>query len=189
MTNSEIVTILDFNGYIELFYFQTLRNAASHICYSLSVGFGGILSMASYNPPDRNPFAVAAIITLADAVMSMFGGFSVFSVLGFMATQLNLPISEVVQSGTALAFVAYPEAMSRLPLPWLWSFLFFIMILILGVSTQFGFAESICTAIYDQFPATRKHRAFLVYGVCFVLFLCGLIICTRVSSLKMNFKP
>uniref|UniRef100_A0A914Z024 Uncharacterized protein n=1 Tax=Panagrolaimus superbus TaxID=310955 RepID=A0A914Z024_9BILA len=119
-----------------------LRNAASHICYSLSIGFGGMISMASYNPSHHNPYATAATLTIADGLMSLFGGLSVFSVLGFMSKQLNVPIDEVIQSGTGLAFVAYPEAMSRLPLPWLWSFLFFVMIWILGVSTQFGFVET-----------------------------------------------
>ena len=153
--------------------------------------------MASYNPSSHNPYVTAATIVLADGAMSIFGGLSVFAVLGFMANQLNLPIDEVIQSGTGLAFVAYPEAMSRLPLPWLWSFLFFglfrhtifvtkgsrspVMIWILGVSTQFGFVESICTAISDQFPATRKHRALIVYAICFLLWCCGIIMCTRVS--------
>uniref|UniRef100_A0A7E4VEG9 Transporter n=1 Tax=Panagrellus redivivus TaxID=6233 RepID=A0A7E4VEG9_PANRE len=164
----------------------TLRNAASHICYSLSVGFGGMLSMASYNPSHHNPYSTAITLTVADAIMSLFGGLSVFSVLGFMSKQLNLPIDQVIQSGTGLAFVAYPEAMSRLPLPWLWSFLFFFMILILGVSTQFGFAECICTAIYDLFPSTQKHRAFIVYGVCFILWCCGLVLCTRAGIFYFN---
>ena len=42
--------------------------------------------------------------------MSVFGGTAVFCVLGFMAKQLGQPIDRVVQSGTGLAFVAYPEA-------------------------------------------------------------------------------
>lgn len=63
-----------------------------------------------------------------------------------MASQLDLKIDQVVQSGTGLAFIAYPglffyhlkvkvikqaklnltlEAMSRMPMPWLWSTLFF----------------------------------------------------------------
>lgn len=29
-------------------------------------------------------------------------------ILGFMSAQLNIPISKVVQSGTGVAFIAYP---------------------------------------------------------------------------------
>uniref|UniRef100_A0AC35G1G4 Uncharacterized protein n=1 Tax=Panagrolaimus sp. PS1159 TaxID=55785 RepID=A0AC35G1G4_9BILA len=163
-----------------------LRNAASHICYSLSIGFGGMISMASYNPSSHNPYITAATLTVADGIMSLFGGLAVFSILGFMSKQLNVPIDEVIQSGTGLAFVAYPEAMSRLPLPWLWSFLFFVMIWILGISTQFGFVEAICTAIYDQFPATQRHRSLLVYTICFILWCCGILICTRAGIFYFN---
>uniref|UniRef100_A0A914Y032 Uncharacterized protein n=1 Tax=Panagrolaimus superbus TaxID=310955 RepID=A0A914Y032_9BILA len=163
-----------------------LRHAASQICYSLSIGSGGLHTLASYNPPTHNVYKTAAIITAADGIMSLLGGISVFSILGFMSSSLEVPIEEVVQSGIGLAFVAYPEAMSRLPLPWLWSFLFFVMIWILGVSTQFGFVESICTAIYDQFPVTRNHRSLLVYGICFILWCCGIIMCTRAGIFYFN---
>jgi solute carrier family 6 amino acid transporter-like protein 5/7/9/14 len=98
-----------------------------------------------------------------------------------MATQLDLQIDQVVQSGTGLAFIAYPEAMSRMPLPWLWSTLFFSMLFILGISSQFGLAEVMITALYDQCPSLRKHKSYLAIGVCFALFCLGLIMTTRVS--------
>lgn len=112
-----------------------------------------------------------------------------------MATQLDLEIDQVVQSGTGLAFIAYPglctinflivknlEAMSRMPLPWLWSILFFSMLFILGISSQFGLAEVMITALYDQCPSLRKHKSYLAIGVCFTLFCLGLIMTTRVKN-------
>jgi SNF family Na+-dependent transporter len=50
-------------------------------------------------------------------------------------------LSKSIILGTSLIFVAYPEAISRMPLPWLWSFLFFCMLFLLGVASQFGMAE------------------------------------------------
>jgi solute carrier family 6 amino acid transporter-like protein 5/7/9/14 len=96
-----------------------------------------------------------------------------------MATQLELQIDEVVQSGTGLAFIAYPEAMSRMPMPWLWSLCFFGMLFILGISSQFGLAEVMITALHDQFPSLRRHKSYLAIGVCFTLFCLGLIMTTR----------
>uniref|UniRef100_A0A915M4C9 Uncharacterized protein n=1 Tax=Meloidogyne javanica TaxID=6303 RepID=A0A915M4C9_MELJA len=164
----------------------TWRAAATQVCYSLSVGFGGILSLSSYNPRTHNCYRDAFIITMADGFMSIFGGTAVFSVLGFMSKQLNAKIQTVVQSGTGLAFIAYPEAMSRMPLPWLWSFLFFLMLFVLGISSQFGLAEVMITAIYDQFPAVRPYRGWLAVGVCGSLFLVGLIMCTRSGIFFFN---
>ncbi|KAI6232608.1 Snf-9 [Aphelenchoides fujianensis] len=158
---------------------ETWKAAATHVCYSLAIGFGGLFSLSSFNAHNHNCFRDAFIITVADGFMSMFGGTAVFSVLGFMAKQLNLDIDQVVQSGTGLAFIAYPEAMSRMPMPWLWSLLFFLMLFILGISSQFGLAEVMITAIYDQCPSLRKHKTYLACGVCFVLFCMGLIMTTR----------
>lgn len=56
--------------------------------------------------------------------------------MGYLAGQMHMPIDEVVQSGAGLAFIAYPEAVVRMPLPNLWAVLFFLMLFILGLGSQ-----------------------------------------------------
>ncbi|KAE9549322.1 hypothetical protein FO519_007473 [Halicephalobus sp. NKZ332] len=154
--------------------------AATQVCYSLAVGFGGLMSLSSYNPPTQNCFRDAIIITCADGFMSIFGGTAVFSVLGFMAKKQGVPIDKVVSDGLGLAFIAYPEAMNQISwAPWFWAFLFFSMLFLLGMSSQFGLAEVMCTALYDQIPAARGHRVKIVAVVCGFLFLGGLIMTTK----------
>lgn len=83
--------------------------------------------------------------------------------------------------GASLAFVAYPEAVARLPISPLWSFLFFFMLLTLGMGTQFTIVETIVTTITDTFPTQlRKRKIFVLIGVCIVCFLAGLILCSQV---------
>ncbi|RXG57635.1 Sodium- and chloride-dependent glycine transporter 2 [Armadillidium vulgare] len=60
--------------------------------------------------------------------------------------------------GAGLAFVAYPEAVARLPLSPVWSVLFFAMLLTLGLGTQFTILTTITTTITDDFPVTSRKE-------------------------------
>ena len=59
---------------------------------------------------------------------------------------------------TGLAFIVYPEALARLPWPWLWSILFFFMLFFLGLDSEFALLETALTALYDGVPRLRNHR-------------------------------
>jgi len=154
-------------------------DAATQIFYSLGPAFGGLITLASYNQRNANCQRDAVVIALANSGTSIFAGFVIFSILGFMAEELGIEVSEVVEGGTALAFVAYPTAITKLPCSPLWSFLFFTMLLTLGLDSQFTMVESIITAIYDEFPSLRNHKFIVVGSVSLTGFILGLPICLQ----------
>ena len=123
------------------------------------------MTMASYNKFDNNCHRDALIIAFSNCATSIFAGFVIFSIVGFMAKQASLPVDEVNQGGPGLAFIAYPEAVTQMPFPQLWSFLFFSMLICLGLATQFTLTESITTAIMDQHTDLRNHKGKVV-GAC-----------------------
>lgn len=76
------------------------------------------------------------MVTFTNLFTSIFAGLVIFSILGFLAKQMNVPIDKVVDSAEGLAFIAYPEAVVQMPVPHLWAILFFVMLFILGLGSQ-----------------------------------------------------
>lgn len=107
-----------------------------------------------------------------------------------------------------MAFIAYPDALSKLPISPLWSILFFVMLITLGLDSQFAgigkekiylsikkisnqifdlnydlSTEVITTCLQDAYPQVLKSkRGLITIAVCIVLFLLGLPCVTGVSK-------
>ncbi|XP_049627781.1 sodium-dependent proline transporter isoform X2 [Suncus etruscus] len=153
--------------------------AALQIFYSLGVGFGGLLTFASYNTFHQNIYRDTFIVTLGNAITSILAGFAIFSVLGYMSQELDVPVDQVAKAGPGLAFVVYPQAMTMLPLAPFWSFLFFFMLLTLGLDSQFAFLETIVTAVTDEFPYYLRPKKAVFSGlICVSMYLMGLVLTT-----------
>jgi SNF family Na+-dependent transporter len=95
-----------------------------------------------------------------------------FGLSGELKRQLGVErIEDVVKSGQGLAFIAYPEAVSLLAVPPLWSFLFFFMLFLLGLDSEFALLETVLSGIYDLIPKTRKHKPLVTLALASALFL------------------
>lgn len=66
------------------------------------------------------------------------------------------------------------QAVLNMPWPHFWSVLFFLMMFTLGMGSQFGGIEAICTSLIDQWPHLRQHHWRVTAGVCLCCFLAGL---------------
>ncbi|GFT49829.1 sodium- and chloride-dependent glycine transporter 2 [Nephila pilipes] len=158
-----------------LLSFKVWGDAATQIFYSVGAAWGAVLTMSSYNKFNNNVYRDAMLIPIINCGTSIFAGFVVFSIIGFMAHETGNSIEEVVSEGPGLAFVAYPEAISRLPLSPLWSIMFFVMLFAIGLDSQFGMFETIISAFEDEFPYLLKERkTSFTAVVCLMMFLLGL---------------
>ncbi|XP_038179750.1 inactive sodium-dependent neutral amino acid transporter B(0)AT3 isoform X3 [Arvicola amphibius] len=61
-------------------------DAATQIFFSLSLAFGGHIAFASYNPPRNNCEKDAVTIALVNSMTSLYASITIFSVMGFKAT-------------------------------------------------------------------------------------------------------
>ncbi|XP_058490060.1 sodium- and chloride-dependent GABA transporter 2-like [Solea solea] len=161
---------------------QVWMEAGAQIFFSYNVGYGSLIVLGSYNQYNNNCYRDCLWLCLLNSGTSLVAGFVVFSVLGFMAHEQGIPISEVAESGPGLAFIAYPQAVAMMPLPQLWSICFFIMLILLGLDTQFVAMEVVMTSITDMFPTViRKagRRECLLLLFCLICFFSQLVMITE----------
>ncbi|XP_071959803.1 sodium- and chloride-dependent GABA transporter 2-like [Antedon mediterranea] len=157
-------------------------DAATQIFFSYGVGIGSLISLGSYNPYRNNSLIDTLVVGVVNAGTSLFAGFVIFSILGFMANELGLPVSEVVDEGPGLTFIAYPTAVYQMPLvPQLWAVIFFLMLIMLGLDSQFCVVEGFVTSVMDYWPQykLRENRTVFLLVVCVIDFLLGLVCVTE----------
>ncbi|XP_054669871.1 sodium-dependent proline transporter-like [Grus americana] len=160
---------------------QVWSDAASQVIYSLGIGLGGLMSMASYKKFENNVIRDTLIIAIGKYLTSFFTGFAIFSVLGHVAWRKQVPVDSVADIGPGLAFVVYTEAFSLLPGSLFWSILFFLMLSMRGVDNLFRAIGGIATDSLDRFPALHDQRRKMVLlgALCTSFYLLGLLLVTQ----------
>ncbi|MFH4974931.1 hypothetical protein AB6A40_001640 [Gnathostoma spinigerum] len=151
------------------------RDAGTQVFYSYGVGFGALIALGSHNKFNHNCLRDAFLMCFINGSTSIIAGFAVFSILGYMSFLMDKDIATIVKPGPGLAFQAYPEVASNLPVKNVWAFLFFLMITILGLDSQVCMMEGLFTGIEDAFPHTiRKHKKASLLIACSCFFILGI---------------
>ncbi|HHE32239.1 MAG TPA: sodium-dependent transporter [Chlorobaculum parvum] len=151
--------------------------AYGQIFFTLSLGFGIMITYASYMPHNSNMTGSALITALVNSGFSLFSGFGVFAILGFMSASQNVPVDELVKQSIGLAFVVYPQGISMLgdygPI---FGFLFFLSLTVAGVSSAISIVEAFVSGVEDKFAIDRKKLATVL---CFMGFAGGIVFTTN----------
>lgn len=160
-------------------------DAGTQVFFSFAVAIGAHITLGSFNKFKYNCLKDAMIVAGVDMCTSFYAGFAIFSVLGFMAHEQNVPIENVTSSGPGLVFVAYPTAISQMPVAQpVWAIGFFIMIVFVGLDSQFVAVESFVTCIMDMFSDQLAkyryaNRETIAACYCAVSYLVGLTMVTN----------
>ncbi|UJR35454.1 hypothetical protein I4U23_028210 [Adineta vaga] len=146
--------------------YSVWQAAAVQIFFSLGPGFGVLLSYASFSDAHDNVSSTALIASLINCCTSLLYGTVVFAGLGYLSYRLKSDVRQFTESNMGLVFVVYPEILTSIRGAPFFSVLFFIMLLTLGLDSVFAGAESVYTALSDEFPILARHsrisRAFVV---------------------------
>ncbi|MBU0484651.1 MAG: sodium-dependent transporter [Proteobacteria bacterium] len=151
--------------------------AFGQIFFTLSLGFGIMITYASYLPKKTDIAKNAFITCLVNCLYSVVAGLAVFGIVGFMAQSQGVPFAEAIKGGPQLAFVVYPKAISLLPkMNTLFGIIFFLMLVIAGLTSGVSLIEAFTCSLTDKFDWPRKKVATVL---CIIGFLGSIIFTTR----------
>lgn len=150
--------------------------AYGQVFFSLTLASGVMIAYSSYLPPKSDVANNAYIVSFMNAGTSLIAGFTVFSVIGYLAFQRGEPVSTVVgEGGAGLAFIVYPAAINEMgTFAEVFGILFFLTLITLGIDSSFAFVETFIAGLTDISIDPRKARIF----TCSFIFLGGIVFTT-----------
>lgn len=156
----------------ELLNPQVWIAAYGQVFFSLSIAFSIMITYSSYLPRRSDLSNSGFIMALSNSGFEFLAALGVFSVLGFLAVQQDVAVSEVVTAGVGLAFIAFPQIINELPgLNSLFGFLFFGALLFAGLTSAVSILEAVISAVRDKFSLTRIRAINYVCGLAFLISL------------------
>ncbi|MBL8285996.1 MAG: sodium-dependent transporter [Acinetobacter johnsonii] len=139
--------------------------AYGHTFFSLSVGFGIMVTYASYLKPKTNLTGSGLIVGFANASTEILAGIGIFAALGFMAHTAGKEVQDVVSGGIGLAFIAFPKIISSLGAGAdLFGLLFFSSLFVAGISSMVSILEVPIAAMQDKLKWSRKKAVTIIGG-------------------------
>lgn len=154
--------------------------ACTQLFFSLNVFFANIIMYSSYNKFDHKINRDSTIVTTIDTLTSLLAGCITFGIIGHLASELNVEISQVLRGGPGLVFITYAETISKFAvLPQFFSIMFFLMLFILGLGSLIAMTSCIITVARDNIKGVKTWHAAISYSI--FGFITGSIYTTPVS--------
>ncbi|MBR6459202.1 MAG: sodium-dependent transporter [Actinomycetaceae bacterium] len=138
--------------------------AIGQIFFSLSIGFGIMVTYASYLKPKANLTGTGLVAGFANSSFEILAGIGVFATLGYMSVQQGVEIGEMRFQGVMLAFATYPELISTMPGGALFGILFFTSLVAAGITSLISITQVVSSSLQDKFGLSAP-KASLVMGI------------------------
>ena len=136
--------------------------AYGQIFFSLSIGFGIMVTYASYLKKESDLTGSGLVVGFANSSFEVLAGIGVFAALGFIATAQGQEVSEVAKGGIGLAFFAFPTIINKAPFGEVLGVLFFGSLTFAALTSFISVIEVIISAIQEKIRISRVKVTFIV---------------------------
>ncbi|MGY1722398.1 sodium-dependent transporter [Blastococcus sp. SYSU DS0533] len=136
--------------------------AFGQIFFSLSIGFGIMITYASYVGRREDMTGSGLVVGFSNSSFELLAGIGVFAALGFMAQAGGVAVGQVASDGIGLAFIAFPTIISEAPGGAFIGVLFFGSLVIAGITSLISVIEVVISAVRDKLDTSRLTATLAV---------------------------
>jgi NSS family neurotransmitter:Na+ symporter len=155
-----------------------LNHALGHVFFTLSVGFGTMVTFGSYLREEDHVPSAGFRVAVVDTVVSLVAVVMLFPV-AFQAS--NVPLTD-----PALLFEVLPRFLVNLPGGPFFGLLFFLCLYMAALNASIGLLEVVVSNITDMYKKIKRSQATWLAGV---LALTLTVLPSLSSSVFENIKP
>merc|ERR1711892_251689 len=159
------------------------------VIFSLQLGLGTVSAYSSYNSFYHNILTDCVIIITSHLVWVILVVLLTFSLLGVAhhTQTINLTnlasdpaLVSITGHGVWLAAITLIEtSLATISFGWLWAGLFFILILLVSITSVFGYLEVITSSLISYRPAILPLKPTLTFCIICLIFLLDLVLATQ----------
>lgn len=139
---------------------SSLLYAIGHICFTLSIGFGTMVTFGSYLSDDEHVPTAALRVTALDTMLSLFAGLLIFPIIAS---------SSMVVSGPDVLFQTLPRLFLNLENGFLFGVAFFLCLYLAALGASIGLLETIVSNLIDRGGLSRAAATWIVGVAAFCL--------------------
>jgi NSS family neurotransmitter:Na+ symporter len=148
-------------------------HAIGHVCFTLSVGFGTMVTFGSYLRDNDHIPTAGFRVTVVDTALSLFAGLLLFPIV---LQASNIPLTD-----PGLLFEALPRFLLQMPGGVLFGFAFFVCLYLAALGASIGLLEVIVSNVVDR---TRIPRVTATWMSGAVVLLIGTLPAMSSSAFK-----
>ena len=122
--------------------------------FSLSVGWGLMITYGSYMPKKQNIVSNGLWVASADTLVAILAGFMVFPAVFAFGMDPD--------AGPGLTFVTLPKVFAQMTAGWVFGAIFFCLLSVAAVTSSISMLEVPVSYFVDDKPKARKKAAIIV---------------------------
>ncbi len=157
--------------------FRSLGQAMGHVFFTLSIGFGTMVTFGSYLRDRANIPLAGFRVAVFDSLISLFAGIMIFPLVVGSASEVR---------GPQLLFKTVPAMLSHLPNGHLFGIGFFLCLYLAALGASIGLLETAVANLREAKRMPRGRATLWTAGVCMLFAVVPAMSSSSLSDIRLG---